>query len=297
MPWPVLVGGRSDPAVLARIGPITRVQARQLTSLAATSAATRWRIILTDDNGCALAIEPFQSPPGILTGRPAGVARRGPPGNASRGPTGIAPCGPPGNASRGPTGIAPSGPPGTAPVGQESAAATTTAVVGRVSITVRASQAAILTAGPGLGGDAVPGASTGPAVILRAAVARAAARAAARLHEAQTADIRAGGNCAHIRSTAAYRPPPRLRELIAARDGTCRSPTCGQPAWRGDLDHTIPWHDGGPTCICNLGALCRTHHKIKQLPGWKLQQPAAGSFRWTTPAGRSYSVNPDPYPL
>jgi hypothetical protein len=88
-----------------------------------------------------------------------------------------------------------------------------------------------------------------------------------------------------------------LREFVAARDGTCRSPTCGQPAWRGDLDHTVPWQDGGLTCSCNLGGVCRTHHKIKQLPGWRLEQLAPGHFRWTTPAGRQYDVRPDSYPV
>ena len=76
-----------------------------------------------------------------------------------------------------------------------------------------------------------------------------------------------------------------------------RNPVCGQPAWRTDLDHTLPWHKGGLTCACNLGGNCRTHHKIKQLPGWHLQQPQPGVFRWTTPTGRSYQVRPDPYPV
>ena len=42
---------------------------------------------------------------------------------------------------------------------------------------------------------------------------------------------------------------------------------------------------------------CRTHHLIKHLPRWQLQQPQPGTFRWTTPAGRSYLVTPDPYPV
>ena len=98
-------------------------------------------------------------------------------------------------------------------------------------------------------------------------------------------------------ASAAYRPPPRIREHIAARDITCRFTTCGQPAWRADLDHTVPWHKGGRTCPCNLGGFCRTHHKIKALPGWQVEQSRPGTFRWTTPAGRSYLAEPDPYPV
>jgi hypothetical protein len=55
------------------------------------------------------------------------------------------------------------------------------------------------------------------------------------------------------RAAAADQPPPRIREYVTARDLTCRYPFCGQPAWRGDLDHTRPWDKGGLTCSCNLG--------------------------------------------
>jgi hypothetical protein len=121
---------------------------------------------------------------------------------------------------------------------------------------------------------------------------QAAAKAAARARDSVRADAVAGG-CAHRSASAAYRPPPRLQDYITARDLTCRFPTCRQPAWRGDLDHTIPHDRGGLTCRCNLGSLCRTHHQLKQHPGWLLEQTAPGAFRWTTPAGRTFSATPD----
>jgi hypothetical protein len=37
------------------------------------------------------------------------------------------------------------------------------------------------------------------------------------------------------------------------------------------------------------------HHKIKQHPGWHLDQPAPGTFTWTTPTGRTYIIEPDTY--
>jgi len=129
-------------------------------------------------------------------------------------------------------------------------------------------------------------------------VARAlqtAARAAARARDSAHADAAAGG-CAHRSASPAYRPPPRLQDYITARDLTCRFPTCRQPAWRGDLDHTIPYDKGGPTCRCNLGGLCRTHHQLKQHPHWRLEQTAPGAFQWTTPASRTFSATPDTYP-
>jgi hypothetical protein len=42
---------------------------------------------------------------------------------------------------------------------------------------------------------------------------------------------------------------------------------------------------------------CRKHHMLKQDPRWKLEQTRPGEFTWTTPAGRSYTVGPDTYPL
>jgi hypothetical protein len=57
------------------------------------------------------------------------------------------------------------------------------------------------------------------------------------------------------------------------------------------------WHSAGLTCSCNLDGCCRTHHLIKHLPGWHLEQAKPGYFTWMTPAGRSYQVEPDPYPV
>jgi hypothetical protein len=120
----------------------------------------------------------------------------------------------------------------------------------------------------------------------------AAAQAAAC--EAGACDTN-GRGCAHTEATSAYRPTTRLWDYVTARDLTCRFRTCRQPATRCDLDHTTPFDQGGPTCSCNLGGICRFHHKIKQQPGWHLDQPAPGTFTWTTPAGRTYTIEPDTY--
>ena len=142
-----------------------------------------------------------------------------------------------------------------------------------------------------------PGSGTGPdpprGILARAL--RAAATAAARARDAAAADAAAGG-CAHTAASPGYRPAPRLREQIAARDLTCRLPVCRQPAWRGDLDHTVPYDDGGITCACNLGGVCRADHQLKHHPGWNLTQTAPGIFLWTTPSGRTHTATPDIYP-
>ena len=132
-----------------------------------------------------------------------------------------------------------------------------------------------------------------PAANVASAIITAARQAADRAAGRVAADIAAGG-CAHTQASPAYQVPARLREFINLRDLTCRFPTCRQPAWHCDADHTQPHHLGGPTCTCNLGPLCRYHHQLKQHRQWRLDQPAPGTFTWTTPTGRSYYVHPDP---
>jgi hypothetical protein len=125
---------------------------------------------------------------------------------------------------------------------------------------------------------------------------RQAAKALAVTRVAALADADAGG-CAHLMASLAYRVPGRLRDYITARDVTCRFTTCRQPVWQCDIDHTTPYDEGGRTCKCNTGGLCRTHHQIKQLRGWTLHQVTPGNFQWTTPAGRVYTAAPDLHPV
>ena len=144
-------------------------------------------------------------------------------------------------------------------------------------------------------GSGQPG-GPGPPSGMAAAAVRAAARALDWALAQADADAAAGG-CAHHGQSAGYRPPPRLREHVIARDVTCRGPVCRQPAWRSDLDHTIAYDKGGRTCRCNIGGACRRDHQLKQHPRWKLEQTRPGHFTWTTPAKRTYTVGPDIHPV
>jgi hypothetical protein len=104
------------------------------------------------------------------------------------------------------------------------------------------------------------------------------------------------GTCSHRRESAGYRPAPRLRHLIKIRSPRCGYPGCRRSARQCDDDHTIPFHQGGKTCECNLYPLCRKHHGTKQGPGWRLEQREPGILTWTLPSGRRYIVTPEPYP-
>jgi hypothetical protein len=172
-----------------------------------------------------------------------------------------------------------------------------TGLVGRITVTI--TQDAVNAAGEA-GGPAGPGpAGPGPPAgggIIAAAVMRTAAWALRQASAGAQADQDAGG-CAHADQSLAYRPAPRVREHVIARDVTCRNPVCRQPAWRADLDHTRPYDQHGRTCRCNLGGACRRDHQLKQHPRWTLEQTRPGWFTWTTPAGRTYTVGPDTHPV
>jgi len=89
---------------------------------------------------------------------------------------------------------------------------------------------------------------------------------------------------------SSYAPTAALRELIIARDGSCRFPGCAQPPSKSDLDHAIAWGEGGATDRANLGLLCRRHHRLKTHDGWTLMSNEDGSCTWTAPSGHRYHV-------
>ncbi|HEY2765417.1 MAG TPA: DUF222 domain-containing protein [Pseudonocardiaceae bacterium] len=93
---------------------------------------------------------------------------------------------------------------------------------------------------------------------------------------------------------SAYRPSRLLNLVVQARDRTCCFPGCRRPARRCDLDHTIPYGQGGPTVGGNLGPLCRYHHRLKTHTSWALCQPEPGLFLWTSPTGRVHHFRAPP---
>jgi hypothetical protein len=104
----------------------------------------------------------------------------------------------------------------------------------------------------------------------------------------------AKGGCDHDAAEPRYTPSRRLAHLVRARTMTCDAPGCAAQAAYADLDHTTPYPDG-PTDQCNLGPKCRRHHKAKQAPGWKVEQPEPGVIRWTLPSGRTHTTRPTVY--
>ncbi len=89
-----------------------------------------------------------------------------------------------------------------------------------------------------------------------------------------------------------YVPSKGLADFVRCRDLTCRWPGCDRPAYDCDLDHTIPYADGGPTHASNLKCYCRTHHLVKTFLGWRDQQLPDGTIILTSPSGRVHVTTP-----
>jgi hypothetical protein len=103
--------------------------------------------------------------------------------------------------------------------------------------------------------------------------------------------------CDHQYETKGHDPGTKLRHLAQVRHTTCTSPICRRPASQADFEHNTPYEAGGRTCLCNTGPKCRHDHRLKQHPKWKVDQLSDGTFRWTTPAGRTYDTEPTRYPI
>jgi hypothetical protein len=103
------------------------------------------------------------------------------------------------------------------------------------------------------------------------------------------ADVRA---VAHLGRTI----PARLRTALEARDPACVVPGCDVRTGL-EIDHVVPFSEGGTTSLANLARLCRYHHAQKTHRGWRLGGgPAA--WTWTRPAsgdaGPSAASRPPP---
>lgn len=85
-----------------------------------------------------------------------------------------------------------------------------------------------------------------------------------------------------------YTPPAALARFVRSRNSCCRFPTCRQMAAGADLDHAVPYEQGGATDQNNLYASCRHHHRLKTTP-WAGTSP-------NTPTGRSPTGPPPGMP-
>jgi hypothetical protein len=90
------------------------------------------------------------------------------------------------------------------------------------------------------------------------------------------------------------RPTADQRREVHARDRACVFPGCRMPAVDCDLDHRIPYAEGGPTIVPNLAPLCRHDHRIRTTAGWIHNPLPGGGHRWKTKLGHTYVTSGTP---
>ena len=78
--------------------------------------------------------------------------------------------------------------------------------------------------------------------------------------------------------------PSHVRTALEARDRTCVVPGCDMSTGL-EIDHIVPFGDGGSTSLENLARLCRFHHGEKTHRGWRLGG-RPGSWTWSRGSSR-----------
>jgi hypothetical protein len=76
--------------------------------------------------------------------------------------------------------------------------------------------------------------------------------------------------------------PAKLRTAIEERDRLCQVPTCDMTMGL-EIDHIVPFAEGGATSLENLVRLCRRHHLQKTHDGYRLvrvEGEGASETRW-----------------
>ncbi len=86
-----------------------------------------------------------------------------------------------------------------------------------------------------------------------------------------------------------YVPSALDRRIVELAHHRCVHPHCTRPTRRSDCDHIQPFDTGGVTCpTCNLAPLCRHHHRLKTLAGWRYWKLDPTTYLWTDPHGLLY---------
>jgi hypothetical protein len=89
----------------------------------------------------------------------------------------------------------------------------------------------------------------------------------------------------------AYEIPDRHRQAVHLMTPADTFPFASSLSRKQQVDHTVPYDEGGESGVGNYGPMTRTHHRIKTHGDWQVQQPFPGIYVWRDPHGRIYLVD------
>jgi uncharacterized protein DUF222 len=84
----------------------------------------------------------------------------------------------------------------------------------------------------------------------------------------------------------AYEIPERHRQAVHLMTPADTFPYASSLSRTKQVDHNLPYDQGGISGIGNYGPLTTLHHRIKTHGGWQVQQPFPGIYVWRDPHGR-----------
>jgi hypothetical protein len=90
------------------------------------------------------------------------------------------------------------------------------------------------------------------------------------------------------------RPTAAQARRVMAEQPICTFPGCLMPARSCDLDHRIPYSEGGPTSVDHLAPVCRHDHGIRHRFGWTHRPGQNRRLIWKSPLGHEYEGGGEP---
>ena len=89
----------------------------------------------------------------------------------------------------------------------------------------------------------------------------------------------------------AYEIPNRHSQAVHLMTPADTFPFASSLSRTKQVDHTIPYDEGGESGIGNYGPMTVLHHRIKTHGRWQVQQPFPGIYIWRDPDGAFYLVD------
>ena len=89
----------------------------------------------------------------------------------------------------------------------------------------------------------------------------------------------------------AYEIPNRHRQAVHLITPADTFPFASSLSRKKQVDHTIPYDQGGESGIGNYGPMTTPHHRLKTHGRWQVRQPFPGIYVWRDPHGAFYLVD------
>jgi len=89
----------------------------------------------------------------------------------------------------------------------------------------------------------------------------------------------------------AYEIPGRHRQAVHLMTPADTFPFATCTSRQMQIDHTVPYDQGGESAVGNYGPMTATHHRVKTHSQWQVEQPFPGIYVWRDPHGGLYLVD------